>query len=72
MNICVQCTGVFFLIKPVFVELGKHDDSPGETVDGDDTEDMDKLRAALMRQTKNKQRKQQETRLLRVLDYKNS
>ena len=33
----------FLTVKPI----GMHDDCPGETVNGDDTEEVDKLKAAL-------------------------
>ena len=41
--------GVFLTVKPIVTDLGKHDDPPGETVDGTggDTEAVDELRAAL-------------------------
>ena len=38
--------GVFLKVKPVVVDLGKYD-PPGKAVDGDDTKEIDKLRAAL-------------------------
>ena len=50
VNIGLQdAAGVFLIVKPLVADLGKHDDPPGETVDGtgDETGVVDELRAAL-------------------------
>ena len=51
VNISLQdAERVFLTMKPIIVDLGKHDDPPGETVEGDtdgDAKGIDGLRAAL-------------------------
>lgn len=48
VNISLQdVDGVFLTVKPIVAELEKPDDPPGETIDGDEAEGVEELRAAL-------------------------